>query len=129
MDNWGIRKIIGILSAAVLLLVFSVVLLGNKVGKTEPEPKPTATQILAEKNNDYFSYEGVADKDALTLLKEKTTVTQDKTGMVVSINGRLADPDKNEYWAFYINKNLAPVGPSSYKTKSGDLIEWKIEKF
>lgn len=117
------------MSAVVLLFVFSVVLFGNKVGKKELPQNPAATPILTEKGNGYFSYKGVGNKDALTLLKEKTTIEQDKTGMVVSINSRLADPDKHEYWAFYINKNLAPVGPSSYKTKSGDLIEWKIEKF
>lgn len=117
------------MSAIVLLLVFSVVLLGNKVGKEELQTNPAGTPRLAETNNDYFSYEGVANKDALTLLKEKATIQQDKTGLVVNINGRKADPDKHEYWAFYINKKLAPVGPSRYKTKSGDLIEWKIEKF
>jgi len=48
---------------------------------------------------------------------------------VVSINGRKADAQKHEYWAFYVNGKLSDVGPADYKTKDGDVVEWKIEKY
>lgn len=87
-------------------------------------PTPTLTQT-----SDYFSYQGMEGKNALTLLKEKAEVEQDSSGLVVSINGRKAESSKREYWAFYVNGELAPVGPADYKTKERDKIEWKIEKY
>ncbi len=76
-----------------------------------------------------ISYAGRDGVDALTLLKEKAPVQQDQSGLVVSINNRKADSGKREYWAFYVNGKLASVGPAAYKTKDGDRIEWKIEKY
>lgn len=86
---------------------------------------PTVTQAQAQT----ISYQGIEGKDALTLLKEKATVEQDKSGMVAAINSIKADPATKEYWAFYVNGKLAPIGPSDYKTKDGDRIEWKIEQY
>lgn len=76
-----------------------------------------------------FSYAGKDSADAFTLLKEKAPVEQDKSGLVVSINNRKADGGKHEYWAFYVNGKLAPVGPADYVTKDADKIEWKIETY
>lgn len=76
-----------------------------------------------------FSYKGQTGKDALTLLKTKTPINQDKSGLVVSINDRQADNTKHEYWAFYVNGKYASVGPASYQTKNTDVILWKIEKY
>lgn len=82
-----------------------------------------------EKQIDVFSYKGEDGKDALVLLKKHASVEQDKSGLVVSINNRKADSAKHEYWAFYVNKKMAQVGPADYKTKNTDVIEWKIEKY
>ena len=79
--------------------------------------------------NDYFSYRGVEGKDALTLLKAHTKVGQDKSGLVVSINGRKADNAKHEYWAFLVNGKMAQVGSAEYQTRDGDIIEWKIDHY
>ena len=78
---------------------------------------------------DYFSYKGKDGKNALEILKNKTKVEQNSTGLVVSINGRMAYSAKKEYWSFYVNGKTAEVGPADYNTKNGDLIEWKIEKY
>ena len=87
------------------------------------------TSIPSQTVQDKFSYKGQTGKDALILLKEKAVVEQDKSGLVVSINNREAMVSKREYWAFYVNGKLAPVGPADYKTKDADVIEWKIEKY
>lgn len=79
--------------------------------------------------SDQFQYQGQDGIDALTLLKQKTPVEQDKSGMVVSISGRLANNNQREFWAFYINGESAQVGPASYITKNNDIIIWKIEKY
>lgn len=85
----------------------------------------TPTIVLSN----YVSYKGKTGKNALQLLKEKATVEQDSSGLVVAINGRSANLSKNEYWAFYVNGKLSTVGPAEYQTKDEDSIEWKIENF
>lgn len=80
-------------------------------------------------STDQFEYPGIDGVDALTLLKQKTTVEQDASGMVVSISGRQADNNQREFWSFYINGRSAQVGPASYITKDNDVIIWKIEKY
>jgi hypothetical protein len=90
--------------------------------------KPTALPPITQQSN-YFSYPGQEGKDALTLLKQKTTVSQNTSGLVTMINERKADESKHEYWAFYVNGKYAQVGPAQYKTKNSDKIEWKIEKY
>ncbi len=86
-------------------------------------PTPTIAFV------DYISYQGVTGKTALDLLNSHVTVEQATSGLVTSINGRKADNNSHEYWAFYINGKLAQVGPAEYITKDGDKIEWKIEKY
>lgn len=115
-----------------LIIGFLIVaLLGfGLVNRSQPsesslQPTVTPTQMLAES----LSYEGKKGIDALTLLKEQASVEQEASGLVVGINGRKASPDKREYWAFYVNGELAPVGPAQYITKDGDRIEWKVENY
>lgn len=86
---------------------------------------PTATIVLSN----YLSYKGKTGKNALVLLKENATVEQDSSGLVVAINGRRAELARNEYWGFYVNGQLANVGPSDYQTRDEDMIEWKIENY
>lgn len=108
------------------LLIFSF---GSQwVGRKAAQPQ-TVTQATINKQVDAFSYIGEEGKDALALLKEKTSVEQNTSGLVISINNRKADDVKREYWAFYVNGKQAPVGSAEYQTKKGDKIEWKIEKY
>lgn len=96
--------------------------------KTLLQAHPTAIVSKVLKT-EKVSYAGKTGKDALTLLKEKAAVEQDKSGMVVSINHQKADGKKKEYWAFYVNGKLAEVGAGDYQTKDTDRIEWKIDSF
>lgn len=120
----------------VLILVLVFVIIGifafvssslNKNLGQESKNSPIITQNVKEINN--FIYKGRNNKDALTLLKEETEVKQDDSGMVSSINGRAADSNKREFWSFYINGQMAQVGPADYITKDEDSIEWKIETY
>lgn len=80
--------------------------------------------------HDSFSYQGVEGKTALALLKKKAkNVELSNSGLVVSINGRKAEDSKKEFWAFYVNGEMAQVGPAEYITEDKDLIEWKIEHY
>lgn len=114
-----------VLFALVVVIIGVAILFTESKDFTKSETKVAATAQATTT----FSYPGVAGKDALTLLKEKTTVEQDSSGLVSSINMRKADSTQHEYWAFYVNGKMASVGPASYVTKSSDKIEWKIEKY
>lgn len=99
----------------------------NKQKSDNPTISPASAQISETK--DSFAYKGKNDTDALTLLKERTEVMQDDSGLVTSINGREADSGAREYWSFYVNNEMANVGPADYITKDSDNIEWKIESY
>ena len=121
--------LIGFIVAAVLVgdIAFGSFLAGKKEERATKTITPTQTQVKETQSS--FSYDGVEGKDALTLLKEKTTIEESQPGMVSSINGRKADASKHEFWAFYVNGQMAQVGSAEYKTKTGDKIEWKIETY
>lgn len=92
------------------------------------DPNQTATDTLVN-TEEYLSYRGQNGEDALTLLKKQASIEKNTSSLVVGINGRKADDTKREYWAFYVNGKMAQVGPAEYQTKTGDKIEWKIEKY
>ncbi|MCL2451963.1 DUF4430 domain-containing protein [Candidatus Saccharibacteria bacterium] len=89
---------------------------------------------LAAKSDDVrqngVSYEGKDGKTALALLKKKHAVeTKEFTGMgefVTAIDGVKAEDGKN-FWAFYVDGEMATEGASTYETKSGEKIEWRLE--
>ncbi|MCL2173889.1 DUF4430 domain-containing protein [Candidatus Saccharibacteria bacterium] len=77
------------------------------------------------------SYDGQNDKTALELLKDNHLVeTKDFSGMgefVTAIDGVAAEDGKN-FWAFYVDGEMAMEGAGTYKTKDGEKIEWRLEE-
>ncbi len=75
-------------------------------------------------------YEGQDGKTALEILQSshKVEIQESSIGkFIVGIDG-----DKNTddtFWMFYVNGTLGPVGADQYKTKNGEKIEWRLEKF
>ena len=119
-----------------ILLVLVLVISGffglknkDRFLKFNKENKDFVLETSTQKGIESFSYNGRSGIDALTLLKEKTEVEQDKTGMVVSISGRKANNEKREFWSFYVNGVQANVGSADYITKNDDIIDWKIETY
>jgi len=117
----------GIISGIIIVIIAGILAFhfSSAVNKT-PVSNQTAVAIQTAKNVT-VTYKGESGVDALTLLKKQAIVVQDHSGLVDSING--IKPTGHEYWAFYINNKLAPVGPAEYKTKNDDIITWKIEKY
>jgi hypothetical protein len=113
----------------IILGVFLIKLPKQTTPPLENNTPVTTVSPLTSPLVDQFEYPGTKGVDALTLLKQKTTVEQDSSGMVVSISGRQADNNQREFWSFYINGESAQVGPASYITKDNDIINWKIEKY
>jgi hypothetical protein len=95
---------------------------GNvKAAAVAPTPAPSE-----------FSYSGIEGQTALALLQAKSAAVTKGEGtnaFVTSINGRIADDAKKEFWAFYVNGVQAQVGAGSYVTKTGDQIRWHIETY
>lgn len=131
------KKILSFLT--VLIFVFSGLLVYQKsVQLIEKENKSVnqikVSQSLTKKNSPvkYSTFNINKDKTALDLLKQTAKIKTKGDGInayVVDINGYEAKSESKEYWAFYVNDKPAEVGAGSYKLKSGDKIEWKIEKY
>ncbi|MBI2462961.1 MAG: DUF4430 domain-containing protein [Candidatus Spechtbacteria bacterium] len=78
-----------------------------------------------------ISYQGVEGKNALELLKQHYSIQSKDYGhdlgeFVEAIDG--ITPQKDEFWALFVNSKSSMVGASSYITKNGDVIEWRIQK-
>ena len=74
------------------------------------------------------SYQGKAGVTAAALLTQNNhTVGKDSSGLINAIDG--VKPGDRQYWAFYVNCELAQVGAEQYTTKDGDIIHWKLESF
>ena len=76
-------------------------------------------------------YNGVAGEDALTTLRASASVETEESefGEFVSAIEGVAADSSSEYWAFYVNGELASVGADSYIAQEGDTVEWKLESF
>lgn len=113
---------------AVLILVFSGLYVYRKSIKIVE--KQSVKQISVSLNSKVLTIE--EGKTVLDLLKKYTKVETKGEGVnafIISIDGKKALTEKREYWAFFVNGKPATVGAGSYKLKSGDKIEWKIEKY
>lgn len=75
------------------------------------------------------TYQGETGKTALEILESETTVGVEESAFgkfVTSIDGVSADSG-SEFWAFYVNGELASEGAGTYQTSDGELIEWRLE--
>lgn len=109
-----------------LVAVFCIGIFVGDSKRTDTVSHLTPTHSISA---DRFSYSGGEGRDALSILKEKTIIEQDSSGMVSSINGRKALEKNREFWSFYVNGKLAEMGAADYITKPTDKIEWKIDTY
>ncbi len=100
-------------------------------------PEDTATTVAeasptAPAESQAVEYQGRAGETALVLLGENAEFEASGEGemsFVTTINGRMADSGKNEFWAFYINDEPSEVGAGTYITADEDVISWRLETF
>ncbi|MFD6167136.1 DUF4430 domain-containing protein [Oerskovia sp. NPDC060287] len=99
------------------------------------EPADDASDDAADDSADdvELTYEGVAGKTALELLvaADPTAVVQGEgeNAFVTGIDGREAQDSAKEFWALYVNGEMAQVGAGSLVTETGDEITWKLETY
>lgn len=96
----------------------------------QEESQEQADAVTISNDGKTVSYNGVDGEVALATLKAgtdtKTTNSGDLGEFVTEINGVEAEDGKN-FWAFYVDGKQADKGASSYETKSGEKIEWRLE--
>ena len=47
---------------------------------------------------------------------------------MTELAGISQDKDKNQYWMYYVNDQMAEVGIGDYEVKEGDKIEFRFEQ-
>ena len=74
-------------------------------------------------------YKGETGKTALDVLVGKYAVETEDFGslgkMVTSIQGVAAGD--GQFWAFYVNDEIASEGASTYQTSDEETIQWRLE--
>jgi hypothetical protein len=128
------------LLSATAVGALSVALLAGCSGEDEPAagtsaaPSAAASESTEEhvaENITEFSYAGVAGETALDLLLTQDPDAQvsgeGEMAYVTAIKGRTAKENK-EYWALYVDGEMAQVGAGTLVTEDGQQIQWKLEE-
>lgn len=135
----GLRRSLPLASA----LLLSAALLAGCGGAEDtaaPSDAPAASEPAAASDAGgaqapaaEFRYEGEEGRTALELLLEHDPSAQvqgeGENAFVVGIEGRVADDAAKEFWALYVDGELAPVGAGSLVTQDGQEIVWKLETY
>ena len=127
-------------SILVLILVLAVGfwLIKAKNEKTTIQNEKVVQQIVASlKINDgtstkTFDISSFVGQTALTATQADAKVVTSGTGtnaFVTSINGRVADTKKKEFWELDANGAETQVGAGSYTVQNHDQIEWRINTY
>lgn len=103
---------------------------------TKPPQTSVSIKVVDDKQNIMNNLSGITiigHPTALQLLQtalgpDKVGVTDTQYGkMITSINGMKAEG--TNYWAFYINGKMAPVGADSYQLQPNDQISFQFESW
>jgi len=121
------KKIVISVIVLLIVIIFAAVGLYVHDNVLSRANQHQAAAHAAQQKTPTVTYQGENAQNALSLLKQYTSVQQDHSGLVVAINGY--KPTGHTYWAFYVNGKLASIGPASYITKDSDVITWKVEKY
>jgi hypothetical protein len=89
----------------------------------------TITQKVAGKQKREQIKVGSTALELLSTTHKIVTKGEKQNAFVTTIDGYIADPNKKEFWAFYVNGKQAEVGAGTYIVKNNDTIEWKIETY
>lgn len=123
-----------VLSAIVILAVSGLLISKNKFSK--PQTVQDKTQVVTEStlkiNDKSFDINSFVGKTALEATEANAKIETKGTGemaFVTKIDGKLAEPNKKEFWEMLVNGKQAEVGAGTYIIKSGDQIEWKLSNY
>jgi hypothetical protein len=127
------------LLAATAAGLLSVGLLAGCTGDDEPATTPSgsastsADAAASPEAQDVteLSYAGETGQTALDLLlvhdPDAQVSGEGEMAYVTAIHGRAAE-DGQEFWALYVDGEMAQVGAGVLDTEDGQQIQWKLEK-
>jgi hypothetical protein len=130
------KKYLKFILPAVLILFVCFAFIKNRTGNQNGsnfKDQPFANlKVDINGNSASYNISNFVGKTALEATEAKTTVITNGTGtnaFVTSINGRIANTQKREFWEFDVNGKEAEVGAGSYILNNHDEIEWKITNY
>ena len=127
-NSWGLGNFIAIIILGAILIIGGS-LLGSYVSNQHAANTVAGVQSIQPQVEKTISYAGQDGKTALDILKASHTIkTQDSSIGVFVISIDETSNTDTEYWMFYVNDQLAPVGADQYQTKDTDKIDWRFEK-
>ncbi|WP_344103381.1 DUF4430 domain-containing protein [Myceligenerans crystallogenes] len=95
-------------------------------------PAPGGLTAACTEKED-FTYEGAQGETALDLLLEEDSTAEvsgkGKDAYVTGICGYTASEKEQEFWALYVDGEMAQVGAGSLETEDGQEITWKLETY
>ncbi|MBR2496092.1 MAG: DUF4430 domain-containing protein [Clostridia bacterium] len=129
------KTLIALLVIAVLLTLLMVVYFAFVNGNANQDLKEITVIVQIDEEKSYtVKTEGAFAIDALIELKEQKNSNftfEFETGefgaYITSVNGKMADSLKNEYFAFYLNGEYAALGISEQAVLDGDQIKLVLE--
>ena len=96
------------------------------------QPISASLSIDFEKRSDSFNVSSFIGKTALEATQVYAKVVTEGNGtnaFITSINSRVADSKKHEFWELLINNKPSSVGAGSYIIQNGDSILWHITTY
>jgi len=127
---WSLASIISVVILLVILGLVGIfvgpVAEKNKTNQAVAGLESQAAPVTVKT----ISYDGQDGKTALAILQETHKVNIQESSMgpfVMAIDD--TENQADTFWMFYVDGMLAPVGADQYKTKNGEKIEWRFEKF
>lgn len=118
----------------ILSLITAVALLFSVTGCTtnnESETKQSQNDKSETKETVSIEIKFGKESEGKTLMDEVKSVAnvKEENGFITGIDNLVANPDKKEFIAIYINGEMAQVGADSLILKNGDKVEFKLEKW
>ena len=121
----------------VLLMAFSFVLAGCVQNAAPPAPTPSLTPtaiIQTPTPSPTASLEKLGINVSVSIPSENYFKAFELLyknysfgAYVYSVEGFADDSGKGEYWQYYFNGNLAPVGASDFRISEEGVLEWRLE--
>ncbi|MGT2951550.1 hypothetical protein BU202_05980 [Streptococcus cuniculi] len=97
---------------------------------SQAEPTYTATLKVTFPDNKVVEEKVTFEKDdsVMDILEDHHKV-EEKDGLVTSIDEVSQNPEKNTYWMYDVNDELAPKGAKEMHVSEGDTIAFYLQTF
>ena len=100
------------------------------IESNEKEEATNVSILIKDTVNDkeILKEEGKIEKDGLQKYLEENYQAKFEDGMMTELEGIKQDKEKNQYWMYYVNGEMAEVEIGDYLPKENDQIEFRFEQ-